>query len=422
MDAAGPERTLLLQLLDEAIAAAHPDRVLPAALPRRPPPGRTLVLGAGKAAAAMATCLSRHLDPPFTGAVVVPHGYEVPTPGGIALLEGGHPLPDNGSLSAARRFLDEAARLGPGDRLVFLASGGGSAALALPLPGLSLTEKREIVRHLLTCGTPIAAINCARKHLSAIKGGRLGASATARGAELCTLLISDVAGDDPAAIASGPTIGDPTTVDAARATLRSCDAPHAAVCERLLAMPAAETPKPGEFAGEVRLLANGATALAAAADVARAAGYTIHDLGDRVEGEAREVARAHADLARRLKSSGGRHLVVSGGELTVRREGRTGGRGGPNLEYLVALALALDGAPGIHALAADSDGFDGTSGAAGALIAPDSLARARALGLDPAALLTAHDSRRLFADLGDLVETGPTGTNVNDLRFILIEN
>ncbi|MFQ5348405.1 MAG: glycerate kinase [Rhodothalassiaceae bacterium] len=421
MDTAGPARTLLVRLLEAAIAAVHPDRVLPAALPRRPPRGRTLVLGAGKAAAAMAACLARHLDAPFAGAVVVPHGHGAARAGDIALLEGGHPLPDAGSVAAARRFLDEAARLASGDRLIFLASGGGSAALALPLPGLSLARKRDIIAHLLAGGTPIAAINCARRHLSAIKGGRLGAGATARGAELWTLLVSDVAGDDPAAIASGPTIPDPTTVDEARAVLRSSGAPHAAVWEPLLAASSAQTPKPGEFAGEVRLLASGATALAAAADVARAAGCTIHDLGDRIAGEARDVARAHAELARRLRAAGGRHLVLSGGELTVRREDRTGGRGGPNLEYLAALALALDGVPGVHALAADSDGTDGTSGAAGALVSPDSLARAQALGLDAAALLAAHDSRRLFAGLGDLVETGPTGTNVNDLRFILIE-
>ena len=421
MDAAGPEKDFLLRLLRVAIEAAHPDRVLPPALPRRPPPGRTLVLGAGKAAAAMAACLARHLDPPFAGAVVVPHGHAVPTPESIELLTAGHPLPDAGSVAAARHFLDAAARLGPDDRLIFLASGGGSAALALPMPGLPFANKRDIVAHLLAQGAPIAAVNCVRKHLSAIKGGRLGAHATARGAELWTLLISDVAGDDPAAIASGPTIPDPTTVGEARTVLSTFEAPHRALWERVLAAPGAETPKPGDVAGEVHVLASGATALAAAAATARRAGYAVHDLGDRIEGEARMAARAHAELARRLLAAGGRHLVVSGGELTVRRDGETHGRGGPNLEYLAALALALDGVPGIHALAVDSDGFDGTSGAAGAIIAPDSLARAQSQRLDPAALLAAHDSRTLFAALGALVGTGPTGTNVNDLRFILIE-
>ncbi len=422
MEAAGPEKDLLLRLLRIAVAAVHPDCVLPAALPRRPPPGRTLVLGAGKAAAAMAACLARHLDPPFAGAVVVPHGHALSAPGGgIELLEAGHPLPDAGSVAAARRMHHEVARLGPDDRLIFLASGGGSATLTLPAPGLSLAEKRDIVDHLLRRGVPIAVINAVRKHLSAIKGGRLGAEAAARGAELWTLAISDVVGDDPAAIASGPTIPDPTTVDDARAALRMVKAPHAAVWERLLDAPGAETPEPGDVAGETCLLASGATALTAAAKAARAAGHAVHDLGDRIEGAAPDVARGHAELARRLKAAGGRHLVLSGGELTVCRDGDTGGRGGPNLEYLAALALALEGASGIHALAVDSDGFDGTSGAAGGIVAPDSLARAREQGLDPAALLAAHDSRRLFAALGDLVETGPTGTNVNDLRFILVE-
>ncbi len=422
MDAAGPARDLLLRLLRIAIAAAHPDRVLPPALPRRPPPGRTLVLGAGKAAAAMTACLARHLDPPFAGAVVVPHGYAVAPPsGGIGILEGGHPLPDAGSVAAARRMLDDVERLGPDDRLIFLASGGGSATLTLPAARLTLAEKRDIVDHLLRRGAPVAAVNAVRKHLSAIKGGRLGARATTRGADLLTLLISDVAGDDPAAIASGPTIPDPTTVDDARAVLQAHAAPHRALWERVLDAPGAETPKPGDFAGAVHLLAGGATALAAAAATARRAGCAVHDLGDRVEGEARVVARAHAAFARRLLAAGGRHLVLSGGELTVRREDDAEGRGGPNLEYLAALALALDGAPGIHALAVDSDGCDGTSDAAGGVIVPDTLARARARDLDPAVLLAAHDSRTLFAALDDLVVTGPTGTNVNDLRFILIE-
>ncbi len=422
MDAGGPEKDLLLRLLHIAIAAVHPDSVLPAALPRRPPPGRTLVLGAGKAAAAMAACLARHLDPPFAGTVVVPHGHALPAPGGdLELLEAGHPLPDAQSVAAARRFLDAASRLASGDRLLFLASGGGSATLALPAPGLSLAEKRDILARLLARGAPIAAINCVRKHLSAIKGGRLGAQAAARGAELWTLLISDVVGDDPAAIASGPTVPDPTNLDEARAVLQTFGAPHAAVWKRVLEAPGAETPKAGDFAGEIRLLASGATALAAAARAARTAGHEVHDLGDRIEGAAQDVAREHAELARRLKAAGGRHLVLSGGELTVCRDDSTQGRGGPNLEYLAALALALEGTPGVHALAVDSDGSDGTSGAAGGVIAPDSLARAREQGLEPAALLAAHDSRRLFAALGDLVETGPTGTNVNDLRFLLIE-
>lgn len=419
MHASDPRRGLLQDMFAAAVAAASPARCLPRYLPRRPPAGRTLVLGAGKAAVAMAAVATRHLAGPVSGLVATRYGHGGDRPvAGIAIIEAGHPIPDAASATAARRMLKLAAALTPRDRLVFLASGGGSATAALPLPGLDLARKQALVRHLLRSGATIAEINCLRRHVSAIKGGRLAAACGTR--DIRSLAISDVAGDDPAAIASGPTLPDPTTLEDARAVLERHGAPDMAAVLRVLSDPAAETPKrlPGRTI--CRIVASGRTALDAAAAHARAAGYDIVDLGDRVEGEAAAEARAQARMALELHAAGRRAAIVSGGELTVSL-GQATGRGGPNQEYLAALALALKGAAGISAIACDSDGIDGNGEAAGAVVTPGTLARARLADRDPADCIARHDSQALFAASGDLVMTGPTGTNVNDIRVILID-
>jgi hydroxypyruvate reductase len=302
------------------------------------------------------------------------------------------------------------------DFVLALISGGGSALLAAPAPGLTLADKQEVNRQLLASGAPIGEMNCVRKHLSALKGGRL--AARAHPARLLSLVISDVPGDDPATVASGPTVADPTTAADARAIIARCRLKLPGHVEAFLATPEAETPKPGDprlVRAETRLIAAPALSLAAAAALARSEGWTVVDLGDRVEGEAREVARDHARLALAQR---GRTVVLSGGETTVTLKGK--GRGGRNSEYALALAIALAGAPGISAIACDTDGIDGSEDNAGALIGPDTLARARALGLDPQAFLDDNDAYGFFSALGDLVVTGPTLTNVNDFRAILI--
>jgi hydroxypyruvate reductase len=301
------------------------------------------------------------------------------------------------------------------DLVLALISGGGSALLALPAPGLTLDDKQAVTRALLKCGAPISEINCVRKHLSAVKGGRLARAS--QPASVGSLIISDVPGDDPATVASGPTVPDATTREQASAILRKY---NIAVPERVQAWldnPASETPKPGDAAFarvDNRVVASARNSLNAAIRIAQAEGMRVIDLGDDIEGEAREVARAHADLARR---SAGPCVLISGGETTVTVRGK--GRGGRNSEYLLALAIALGGAAGISAIACDTDGIDGTESNAGAIIAPDTLARAKAKGLDAAAALAQNDAYGLFQALGDLVETGPTRTNVNDFRAIL---
>ena len=303
------------------------------------------------------------------------------------------------------------------DFVLCLISGGGSALLAAPAPGLTLADKQELNRQLLGSGAPIGEMNCVRKHLSALKGGRL--AARAHPARVLSLVISDVPGDDPATVASGPTVGDPTTVADARAVIARYGLKLPAHIEAFLATPEAETPKPGDprlARAETRIIAAPALSLAAAARVAEAAGYGVIDLGDRVEGEAREVGRAHAELALKTK---GPAVILSGGETTVTLKGK--GRGGRNSEYALALAIALDGAPGISGLACDTDGIDGSEDNAGAMVLPDTLSRAKALGLDPAARLADNDAYSFFSALGDLVVTGPTLTNVNDFRAIVIQ-
>ncbi len=410
----GEPRTLLRAMLDAAIASADPAHCLAPHLPDRPP-GRTVVVGAGKAAATMARAVEAHWEGPLTGLVVTRYGHAVPTRA-IDVVEAAHPVPDRAGLAAAERILALVAGLGADDLALCLISGGGSALLALPAPGLQLRDKQAATDALLRSGAAIGEINCVRKHLSAIKGGRLGGAC--HPARTLSLLISDVPGDDPAVIGSGPTVPDPTTFAEARAVLREygVNGPVAAI--RHLERAADETPKPGDprlARAETRLIATPARALAAAAETARQAGYHARILGDALEGEARTMAAAHAALARDAAPG---TVLLSGGEATVTVTGR--GRGGPNAEYALALALALDGAPGIFATSCDTDGIDGTEDNAGAIAAPDTLARAHALGEDPAGRLAKNDAYGFFEALGDLIVTGPTLTNVNDFRAILV--
>jgi glycerate 2-kinase len=413
-------------LFDAALAAADPARTLPAHLPP-PPAGRTVVVGAGKAAAAMAKAVEEHWRGPLSGIVITRYGHGLPSRN-IEVVEAGHPVPDSAGSAAAARLLASVEGLAADDLVLFLASGGGSALMALPAPGIALGDKRRVTRALLRSGATIGEINCVRKHLSAIKGGRLAAAAAP--APVVTLAISDVPGDDPAVIASGPTVADPTTFADARAILaKYAIAPPAAVAAHLAAA-RDETPKPGDprlARSRFELIATPQDALAAAAAAARAAGVTPLVLGDAIEGEARQVALVHAAIARQAAARRllvGDHplplpaVLLSGGETTVTVAGS--GRGGRNAEFLLALAVALDGHPSIHAIACDSDGIDGTEDNAGAMAGPDTVARAASLGLDLRAQLADNDGYGAFHALGDLVVTGPTRTNVNDFRAILV--
>ena len=415
-------RTFLRRLFEAGLAAVEPARVVPPHLPQRPR-GRTVVVGAGKAAAAMAKAVEDHWSGPIEGLVVTRYGHGAPCRR-IEVVEAAHPVPDAAGSTAASRILDRVRDLGPDDLVLCLVSGGGSALLTLPAPGLSLEDKQATVRALLASGATIGEMNTVRKHLSAIKGGRLALAA--HPARLVALAISDVPGDDPSVIASGPTVADASSfADAAAVLAKYRIRPPAAVAAHL-ARAAEETPKPGDprlAHSEMILVARPQDALDAAAAAAKAAGITPVVLGDSIEGEAREVARAMAGMAlqvaRRGQPARPPAVLLSGGETTVTVRGR--GRGGRNLEFLLALALALDGRAGIHALAADTDGIDGTEEAAGALVGPDSLARAARLGLDAKAMLADNDAATVFAALGDLVMTGPTRTNVNDFRAILVQ-
>ena len=415
-------RSLLRRLFDVAVATARPDICVPAFLPP-PPAGRLIVTGAGKASAAMVRALEANWDGPMSGAVVTRHGYTLPTEH-VEVLEASHPVPDSASEQAAHRMLELARSAGPDDLVLFLLSGGGSALMAAPAPGLTLSDKQSVTRSLLACGATITEINCVRRHLSAIKGGRLAAAA--HPARILTLAISDVPGDDPEAIASGPTVADPSTFADARAILAKykIDGPEPVI--RHLIAAENETPKEGDARlenAEFRMIARPAEMLAAAEAELKAAGYRTILLGDDLEGEARDVGREHAALARKHAGEDGRIAILSGGELTVTITGA--GRGGPNREYALALAIALNGDPRIAAMACDTDGADGAPGSdggdvAGAIITPDTLERAKALGLDAAACLADNDAGGFFETLGDAVVTGATQTNVNDFRCILI--
>ncbi|MBW7850972.1 MAG: glycerate kinase [Rhodospirillales bacterium] len=415
-------RPLLERLFRAAVDATAPARCVPPALPP-PPAGRTVVVGAGKASAAMARAVEDHWAGPLSGLVVTRYGHAVACER-IEIVEAAHPVPDDAGRRAAERILRMVGGLSADDLVLCLISGGGSALLSLPAPGIGAGDKRAVTQALLRSGATIAEMNCVRKHLSAIKGGRLAAACAP--ARVVALMISDVPGDDPAVIASGPTAADPSTFAEARAVLAKYGIePSAAVREHLL-RGTEETPKPGDprlARVDNRLVATPQMALEAAAAVARQAGYAPLILGDAIEGEAREVAAAHAGVALQARRHGQPApppcVLLSGGETTVTVRGS--GRGGRNTEFLLALALALEGAPGISALAADTDGIDGTEDNAGALVFPDTLARADAAGLDARDRLTDNDGYGFFAALGDLVVTGPTLTNVNDFRAIVVD-
>ncbi|NJD26310.1 MAG: glycerate kinase [Betaproteobacteria bacterium] len=417
-----PTDGLLRALFGAGLAAADPAICIPPHLP--PDDGRRLVVvGAGKASAAMAAAVEAHWRGPLSGLVVTRYGHGVPCQR-IEIVEAAHPVPDAAGEAAAARILAMVSGLAADDSVLALISGGGSALLAAPAEGVTLAEKREITRVLLRSGAAIGEINCVRKHLSAIKGGRLAAAAWP--APVLTLAISDVPGDDPAVIASGPTVPDPTTASQALAVLDFHGVAVTPDLRRRLVVGELETPKPGDprlAASEYRLIASPHQMLLAAAAEAQQRGITPLILGDAIEGEAREAGKVLAGIARACGEHGFPArppcVLLSGGETTVTVRGE--GRGGRNTEFLLGLALALAGAPGIHALAADTDGIDGSEDNAGALLRPDTLARARAAGLDGAALLAANDAWGFFAGLGDLVVTGPTLTNVNDFRAILVE-
>ena len=405
-------RTVLREMFDAAVASADPHVVLAQHLPDRPT-GRTVVVGAGKSAASMAAALETAW-PGSEGVVVTRYGHDCPT-ARIRVLQSSHPVPDANSEAAARAILAAVAGLAPNDLVLVLMSGGASALLELPADGLTLDDMKAVNAALLASGAPIGAMNAVRKHLSAIKGGRLAAAAAP--ARVVTLAISDVPGDDPATIGSGPTVPDASTW----ADVRAIAAQYSLTLPRT---DGPETPKPGEIQPEVRLIATPSMALAAAAAVARTHGLTPLILGDAIEGISREVGIVMAGIARSVRTHG--HplpapcVLLSGGETTVHLPPGHKGKGGRNTEFLLSLAVALHGEPGIWAIAGDTDGIDGNQDAAGAIISPSTLARAQTAGQDPGAMLAAHDSFGLFAALDDLVVTGPTLTNVNDIRAILI--
>jgi len=414
-------RALLRDMFDAAIASAQPAKCIPAHLPQ-PPRGRLIVIGAGKASAAMARAVEQHWPGPLSGLVVTRYGYAVPCER-IEILEAGHPVPDAAGHRAAQRMLDLVRELRADDLVLCLISGGGSALLPLPAPGLTLEHKQIISRALLGSGATVREMNCVRRHLSAIKGGRLAAAC--HPARVLTLLISDVPGDRPLDIASGPTAPDPTTCADALNILRryAIDVPEAV--RELLESGRGESMKPGDprlRGAEARIVATPQMALEAAAAVGRASGVTPHILGDAIEGEAREVGTVLAGIARQVAEHNQPFaapcVLLSGGETTVTVRGK--GRGGRNVEYLLSLAIALDGHPRIHALAGDTDGVDGQEEIAGACIAPDTLARAWGRGLRPKQMLADNDAHSLFTALGDSVITGPTLTNVNDFRAIFV--
>ncbi|MEL6978909.1 MAG: glycerate kinase [Pseudomonadota bacterium] len=425
---AAEPREALHALLSAAIDAADPATALAPHLPE-PPAGALIALGAGKAAASMAAALEARWTGPLRGVVVTRYGHAAKAPcARIEVLEAAHPEPDEAGRAATERLLAAADAAGPDDLVLCLLSGGGSALLTAPPPGVPFAEKQALTKALLASGAAIDEINAVRKHLSAVKGGRLVLRAAP--ARVLTLAISDVPGDDPAVIASGPTAPDPSTCAEARAVLRRYGVAVSDSVEAWLASAAAETPKPGDprlASAAFVTIATPQTALERAAAAAEALGYAAHILSDRIEGEAREAAKTLGPIARAVAARGAPFappcVLLSGGETTVTLRGPAapGACGGPNAEFALALAIALGGAARIHALSADTDGVDGAAEIAGAVVAPDTLARAAALGLSPRDALERHDAHGFFAALGDQVITGPTLTNVNDFRAMLIE-
>ncbi len=418
-------RAALKEMFGAAIAAADPRTVLPPALASIPRPhGRTVVIGAGTSAALLAQVPERTWGGPLSGVVVTRDGHALPTER-ITVLEARHPVPDSRSEAAARAILEAVAGLTGDDLVLALISGGGSALMSLPAPGLTAADKQAVNRALLAPGATIGEMNAVRKHLSAIKGGRLAAAAAP--ARVVTLAISDVPGDDPAVIASGPTVADPTTFAEARRIVARYGIVLPEAVSRRLAAADEETPKPDDprlARASFSLIATPQMALAAAAAAARRHGSTPLILGDALEGESAVMGTVMAGIAHACATHGTPSpppcVLLSGGETPETIGAATPGRGGRNTAFLAGLALALKGAPGIWAIAGDTDGIDGTEDAAGAIVTPDTLARARAAGLDPAALSAGFDSYSLFSALGDLVVTGPTLTNVNDIRAVLV--
>lgn len=416
-----PQNDLLDAMLKAALAACDPTLCVPPNLPE-PGAGRTIVIGAGKASAAMARAVEDNWDGPLEGLVITRYGHAVPCER-IEIVEASHPVPDESGRRAALRLLDMLADLTPEDLVLCLISGGGSALMSAPAGDLTLEDKQAVNRSLLASGAAITEMNCVRKHLSAIKGGRLAAAAAP--ARIVTLLISDIPGDDPAAVASGPTVADETTSADALAIIRKygMDVPEQVI--RHLESPESETPKPDDPAfanADIRMIATPAMAIAAAARVAREAGLAVHELGDAIEGESRDVGREQAELALRIAAGEGPvaapAVLLSGGETTVTIRGD--GRGGPNAEFALSLAIALGGHPAIEAVACDTDGIDGSEDNAGARVTPTTLRRAEEAGVDAAGYLGNNDAYGFFQAIGDLVMTGPTLTNVNDFRAILV--
>lgn len=419
-------RDLLLNSYQAALAAADPLQIVPEHLPK-PPKGRTLVVGAGKAAASMALAVENHWpkDAPLEGLVITRYGHGLPTKR-VGVIEAGHPVPDEKGEQAAIEIFGDVRKLGKDDLLLCLVSGGGSSLLSLPVPGISMNDLKGVTKELLRCGATIQEINTVRKHLSAIQGGRMAAACSA---PVLALVISDVTGDDPTHIASGPCVSDPTTYADALAILERYQVKATpAVVDTLVAGNQGkldETPKPGDplfRKVENRVISTAHASLVAAGNYLRSRGIDTAILGDSVTGESREVAKVYGALAREIRAYG--HpwkppvALISGGETTVTVKGN--GRGGRDAEFLLSLTLDLDGAKDIHALAADTDGIDGSEDNAGAVATPDSLKRAKKLGVNAEALLANNDAYTFFEKLGDLVVTGPTRTNVNDYRVILI--
>ena len=414
-------RELLQQMFAAAIEAAQPTHCIPPHLPEAPR-GRLIVIGAGKASAAMARAVEDNWPGELSGLVVTRYGYGVPCER-IEIIEAAHPVPDAAGLGAAVRIRELVSDLNADDTVLCLISGGGSSLLALPLAGITLEDKQAVSRALLKSGASISEMNCVRRHLSAIKGGRL--AAVCHPAKVVTLLISDVPGDNPCDIASGPTVGDPTSCDDALAIVRRYGIELPAKVREVLESGGGESVKPNDplLAGiDTRMIATPQMALEAAARVAAQSGYIAHILGDSIEGEARDVGKVMAGMTLQVVRQGQPFkapcILLSGGESTVTVRGN--GRGGRNVEFLLALGVALEGQAGVHALAGDTDGVDGLEEIAGAYLAPDTLQRAWALGIRPKDSLDNNDGHGFFSALGDSIVTGPTLTNVNDFRAILI--
>ena len=416
-------RALLAELFDVAVKSVSADLCVPAALPE-PVPGRTLILAVGKAGAAMARAAHSHMRGNVDGIVLTRYGHSFPAnqmPPDFTVFEAGHPLPDEHGISATRRILEAVRALGPDDQLLALVSGGASALLTMPGAGITLADKQEVTRQLLQCGASISEINCVRTHLSAVKGGRLALAAAP--AKVVTLVLSDIPGDDPALVGSGPTLPDRTRLADARKILNLYGIVAPENVLTALDDPINETPNASAdtFAhARTRVVARSNNALQAAGQMAAAAGYTPVYLGGDVEGDSSELGTIHAALALHHAQKGGRWALLSGGETTVVVR-NLDGRGGRNNEYLLSLALALDGTPDISALSCDTDGIDGTEDNAGALVTSTTLARAQRLGLSPINALWNNMTYDFFSALGDLVVTGPTRTNVNDFRVILVD-